>query len=108
MFSEPQQFNHSFYNSNALSIISDVNGNSLKGALFASQVSKSQWENGYNVFYINLEKVSDFVTDSMAKNFIITYTVEGSNTSVYYDFYYMLSYENEFNKWFCYKYYIIN
>ena len=97
IFSEPQAYNHSFYNSNAMSIISDVNGNSPKSAIFASQVSKSQWENGYNVFYVNLEKVSDYVTDTMAKSFIITFAIEGTNTAIAYDFYYMLSYENEFN-----------
>jgi hypothetical protein len=97
IFSEPQAYNHSFYNSNAMSIISDVNGNSPKSSIFASQVSKSQWENGYNVFYVNLEKVSDYVTDKLAKSFIITFAIEGTNTVIAYDFYYMLSYENEFN-----------
>ena len=43
IFSEPQAYNHSFYNSNAMSIISDVNGNSPKSAIFASGISKSQW-----------------------------------------------------------------
>jgi hypothetical protein len=97
IFSEPQQFNYSFYNSNAMSIISDINGNSPKSALFSGQISKSQWENGYNVYYVNLEKVSDIITDSTMKAFQLTYTVEGNNDFVLYDMYYIISYENELN-----------
>ena len=95
--SEPQQFNYSFYNSNTMSIIADINGNSPKGALFSGQISKSQWENGYNVYYVNLEKVSDIITDSTMKAFQLTYTVEGNNDFVLYDMYYIISYENELN-----------
>ena len=97
IFSEPQQFNYNFYNSNAMSIISDINGNSPKSALFSGQISKSQWENGYNVYYVNLEKVSDIITDSTMKAFQLTYTVEGNNDFVLYDMYYIISYENELN-----------
>jgi hypothetical protein len=80
-----------------MSIISDVNGNSPKSAIFASQVSKSQWENGYNAFYVILEKVSDYVIDKLAKSFIITFAIEGENKTTAFDFYYMLSYKNQFN-----------
>jgi hypothetical protein len=101
LFSEPQQFNYSFYNSNAMSILADINGNSPKGALFSSQINKSQWENGYNVFYVNLQKASDIITDSTMKAFQLTYAFEGNNnegnTSIAYDMYYIISYENELN-----------
>jgi hypothetical protein len=97
LFSEPQQFNYSFYNSNAMSILADINGNSPKSALFSGQISKSQWENGYNVYYVNLEKVSDIITDSTMKAFQLTYSIDGSNSDVFYDMYYIISYENEVN-----------
>ena len=86
-----------FLNNNALSIVSDINGNSLKGNLFSGQISKSMWENGYNVTYVNLEKVSDIILDSGMKQFQLSYTIEGSNADVFYDMYYIISYQNEVN-----------
>ena len=81
-----------------MSILADINGNSPKGALFSSQITKSQWENGYNVFYVNLEKVSDIVSDSTMKAFQLTYALEGNNQdNIAYDMYYIISYENELN-----------
>ena len=77
--------------------MSDINGNSPKSSLFSGQISKSQWENGYNVYYVNLEKVSDIITDSTMKSFQLTYAVEGNNDFVLYDMYYIISYENELN-----------
>ena len=97
LFSEPQNYNYNFFNNNALSIVSDINGNSLKGNLFSGQISKSMWENGYNVTYVNLEKVSDIILDSTMKQFQLSYTIEGTNTDVYYDMYYIISYQNEIN-----------
>jgi hypothetical protein len=81
-----------------MSILADINGNSPKGALFSSQINKSQWENGYNVFYVNLQKASDIITDSTMKAFQLTYAFEGNNQdNVAYDMYYIISYENELN-----------
>jgi hypothetical protein len=97
IFNEPQQFNYRFYNNNAMSIMSDINGNSPKSALFSGQISKSQWENGYNVYYVNLEKCSDIISDSLMKAFQMTYTIEGNNAAVVYDMYYIISYQNEVN-----------
>jgi hypothetical protein len=97
LFSEPQNYNYNFFNNNALSIVSDINGNSLKGNLFSGQISKSMWENGYNVFYVNLEKVSDIILDSTMKQFQLSYTIEGTNADVSYDMYYIISYQNEVN-----------
>jgi hypothetical protein len=97
IFNEPQQFNYQFYNNNVMSIIADINGNSPKGSLFSGQISKSQWENGYNVFMVNLEKCSDIISDSLMKAFQLTYTIEGFNTTVLYDMYYIISYQNEVN-----------
>ena len=97
IFNEPQQFNYQFYNNNAMSIIADINGNSPKGSLFSGQISKSQWENGYNVYYVNLEKCSDIISDSLMKAFQLTYSFEGKNENVFYDMYYIISYQNEVN-----------
>ena len=96
VYSESQAFNYNFYNSSAMSILADINGNSPKGALFSSQINKSQWENGYNIFYVNLEKVSDLISDSTMKAFQLTYALEGNNQDlIAYDMYYIISYENE-------------
>jgi len=97
IFNEPQQFNYQFYNNNAMSIMADINGNSPKGSLFSGQISKSQWENGYNVYYVNLEKCSDIISDSLMKAFQLTYSFEGNHPDVFYDMYYIISYQNEVN-----------
>jgi hypothetical protein len=96
IFSEPQSFNYQFYNNNALSIMSDINANSLKSKFFSGQISKSQWESGYNVYTINLEKVTDEITDSLMKSFQLIYTIDGA-ASLSYDFFYMITYESELN-----------
>jgi hypothetical protein len=103
IFNEPQNFNYSFYNNNALSLIADVNGNSPKGSMFSGQITKSHWENGYGVYYINLEKVTDLISDSLMKSFQLMYQIEGTNTgnngalTISYDMYYIITYENELN-----------
>jgi len=76
IFTEPQNFNYQFYNNNALSLMADVNGNSLKSKFFSGQITKSMWENGYNVYSINLEKVTDEIFDSLMKSFQLIFQVE--------------------------------
>jgi hypothetical protein len=102
IFTEPQNFNYQFYNNNALSLMSDVNGNSLKSKFFSGQITKSMWENGYNVYSINLEKVTDEITDSLMKSFQLIFQVEDNASPVpanklKYDFYYMITYQSELN-----------
>jgi hypothetical protein len=81
-----------------MSILADINGNSPKSALFSGQISKSMWESGgYNVYYVNLEKCCDITSDSLMKAFQLTYSFEGNNENVYYDMYYIISYQNEVN-----------
>ncbi len=61
------------------------------------QITKSMWENGYNVYSINLEKVQDTIQDSFMKSFQLIYQVEDNSTStkLKYDFYYLISYQSE-------------
>ena len=77
--------------------MSDINGNSLKSKFFSGQITKSMWENGYNVYTINLEKVQDEITDSLMKSFQLIYQVEdnSSQTKLKYDFYYLITYQSE-------------
>jgi hypothetical protein len=97
IFSEPQNFNYQFYNNNSLSIMADINGNSLKSKIFSGQITKSMWENGYNVYSINLQKVTDEITDSLMKSFQLIYQIEdnSSTTKLKYDFYYIITYQSE-------------
>jgi hypothetical protein len=96
IFSEPQNYNYQFYNNNTLSIMSDINGNSLKSKFFSGQITKSMWENGYNVYSINLEKVQDEITDSLMKSFQLIYQIETNiGTKLKYDFYYIITYQSE-------------
>jgi hypothetical protein len=97
IFSEPQNLNSQFYNNNALSLMADINGNSLRSKFFSGQITKSMWENGYNVYCINLEKVTDEITDSLMKSFQLIYQIEDSNlpTKPKYDFYYIITYKSE-------------
>ena len=57
------------------------------------------WENGYNVYSINLEKVQDEITDSLMKSFQLIYQVEDSTftqaNKLRYDFYYIITYQSE-------------
>ncbi len=77
--------------------MSDINGNSLKSKFFSGQITKSMWENGYNFYSINLEKVTDEITDSLMKSFQLIYRIEGnsSQTKLKYDFYYIITYQSE-------------
>jgi len=96
IFSEQQSYNYQFYNNNSLSIMADINGNSLKSKFFSGQITKSMWENGYNVYSINLEKVTDEITDSLMKSFQLIFQVETSTVAnITYDFYYIISYQSE-------------
>jgi hypothetical protein len=99
IFSEPQNFNYQFYNNNSLSIMADINGNSLKSKFFSGRVTKSMWESGYNTYSINLEKVQDEITDSLMKSFQLIYQVEDSTfaqaNKLKYDFYYIITYQSE-------------
>ena len=99
IFTEPQNFNYQFYNNKTLSLMSDINGNSLKSKFFSGQIMKSMWENGYNVYSINLEKVTDEITDSLMKSFQLIYQVEDSTfaqaNKLRYDFYYIITYQSE-------------
>jgi hypothetical protein len=99
IFSEPQNFNSQFYNNNTLSIMSNINGNSLKSKFFSGQVTKSMFENGYNVYSINLQKVQDEITDSLMKSFQLIYQIENSTfaqaNKLKYDFYYIITYQSE-------------
>ena len=97
IFSEPQNYNYQFYNNNALSIMADINGNSLKSKFFSGQVTKSMWESGYGVYCINLQKCTDEITDSLMKSFQLIFQVEGGVTGLSYDFYYMITYQSELN-----------
>jgi hypothetical protein len=100
IFTEAQNFNYQFYNNNGLSLMADVNGNSLKSKFFSGQITKSMWEKGYNVYSINLEKVTDEITDSLMKSFQLIYQIESNSVSankLKYDFYYMITYQSELN-----------
>ena len=58
------------------------------------------WEKGYNVYSINLEKVTDEITDSLMKSFQLIFQVESNSVSankLKYDFYYMITYQSELN-----------
>ena len=94
IFTEPQNFNYQFYNNNFLSIMADINGNSTESKFFSGQITKSMWEQGYNVYTINLEKVTDEISDSLMKSFQLIFHVEQAIVPRF-DFYYIITYESE-------------
>ena len=95
LFNEIQSYDYQFYNHSTLSLMSEINGNSLKSRFFSGQISKSQWSNGgYGVYCINLQKSSDKIQDSLMKSFQLIYTIDGA-AGLSYDFYYMITYESE-------------
>jgi hypothetical protein len=97
IFSEPLNFNQQFYMHNNLNIMANVNGNSLKSRFFSGQISKSMFENGYNVYSIDLQKVQDELQDSMMKSFQLIYQIEDNSsvTKLKYDLYYIITYQSE-------------
>jgi hypothetical protein len=94
IFSESQNRNYQFYNNNALSLMADINGNSLKSSFFLGQISKTMWESGYNAYSINLMKITDEITDSLMKSFILNYQIDGT-AGLSYDLYYIITYQSE-------------
>jgi hypothetical protein len=97
IFIEPQQYSNQFYYNNFLSLMTKLNGNSLKSKFFAGQITKSMWESGaYGTYVINLEKVSDEVQDSLMKSFQLLYQIDGT-LGLSYDMYYMIEYETHLN-----------
>jgi len=96
IFSEPQNFNYQFYNNQNLSLMADINGNSLKSHFFSGQITTRMWESGYNVYSINLQKCTDEITDSLMKSFQLIFQVDG-NAGLSYDFYYLITYQSELN-----------
>jgi hypothetical protein len=96
IFMEPQAFNYQFYNNNFLSIMAHVNGNSLKSKQFGGQITKTMWEQGYNSYVINLEKVDDIIKDSLQKSFQLVFQVDG-NPDLQYDFICIITYQNVLN-----------
>ena len=77
--------------------MADINGNSLKSKFFSGQITKSMWENGYNIYSINLQEVTDEITDSLMKSFQLIYQIEdnATTTELKYDFYYIITYESK-------------
>jgi len=55
-----------------------INDNSLKSKFFSDQITKSMWENGYNVYSINLQKGKDEITGSLMKSFQLIFQIEDS------------------------------
>jgi len=97
IFTEAQNFDYQFYNNNSLSLMSEINGNSLKSHFFSGQISKSQWSNGgYGVYCINLQKCADEIQDSLMKSFQLIFQIDGA-AGLSYDFYYMITYQSELN-----------
>ena len=77
--------------------MADINGNSLKSKFFSGQIKKSMFENGYNVYSINLEKVQDILMDSLMKSFQLIYQIEDNSSQtnkLKYDFYYIITYQS--------------
>ena len=58
------------------------------------------FENGYNVYSIDLQKVQDELQDSMMKSFQLIYQIEDSKftpeaNKLKYDLYYIITYQSE-------------
>jgi hypothetical protein len=99
IYTESQSFDSQFFVNNALSIMADVNGNSMKSKFYSGQINKSMWSNGgYNVYSINLQKCADSIQDSLMKSFQLLFQLESSTgTKLKYDLYYMITYQSELN-----------
>jgi len=94
LYLEPQQQNIHFYNQNFLSLMGNINGNSLKSKFFSGQITKSMWEKCYGVVTVNLEKVNSETEDNLMKSFQISFKNDSPN-SLYHDFIIIVSYQSE-------------
>jgi hypothetical protein len=92
ILNEPQQYNHQFFEHNALELLNRTNGNSIKSDFFSGRVNKTMFEKCYNAYVFNLARVEDEVSDNQPKSIKISFNINGKQ-SVYYDFLIMLEYE---------------
>lgn len=94
MLSSPLLNNVHFYKNNFMSLMSHVNGNSLKSLDFGGVVTKTMWEQGgYGTYVIDLKRVKDELGDAKPKSFEVMFDVQSDGTA-YYDFVYIIDYES--------------
>lgn len=96
VFSSPisYQFNH-YYNS-ALIAQGFANGNAFKADTMSGRVKFSDFNSCYGAYVIDLERVSDDVSDDIIKNIQLTYKIDTKST-VKYNMLYIIEYQSECN-----------
>lgn len=96
VFSSPisYQFNH-YYNS-ALIVQGFSNGNAYKADTMSGRVKYSDFNSCYGAYVIDLERVSDEVSDDTIKNIQLTYKIDTKST-VKYNMLYIIEYQAECN-----------
>lgn len=94
VFSQPIsfQFNH-YYNS---SLISQgiANGNAFKSYAMSGRVKYSDFNSCYGAYVVDLERVTDEISDETIKNIQLTFKINTQNT-VKYNMLYIIEYQSE-------------
>lgn len=92
VFSDIQSFNiNHFYNGVNISQGGE-NGNAFKSLYQSGKISYNDWINCYNVYVVDLERVSDEITDNTVRNINLTYKID-SATAVY-NMVYVIEYQS--------------
>lgn len=90
----PQSLNttQEFYNHLYLPVQAKLNGNSIRSEVHSGLITKTDFERCYGVIAIDLQKVSDEQTDSLAKQIEVIFTIAGKS-SVKWDIVYLTTYQ---------------
>lgn len=92
VFSEPQSYDFLHYLNGAYVQQGITNGNDFKSLSMVGQVRYSDWKRCYGAYVVDIERVSDEVTDDIIKNIQVQFKNDTPNT---YDYVVITEYQAE-------------
>lgn len=92
LFIQPQSYDFLHYLNGAYIQQGLTNGNDFKSLSMFGQVRWSDWKKCYGAYVVDLERVSDSVTDEIIKNIQITFKNDTPNT---YNYLILIEYQSE-------------
>lgn len=92
VFSEPQSYDFLHYLNGSFVQQGLTNGNDFKSLSMVGQVRFSDWRRCYGAYVVDIERVSDEVTDDIIKNIQVSFKNDTPNT---YDYVVIIEYQAE-------------
>lgn len=79
IFYEPQYLNTHWFHNYYFPEMTQMNGNNIKSLLYSGQLTEKDYLNGgYQVYAIDMKKVSDSIADSLPKSFVINFSIDNA------------------------------